>query len=124
MPKNHNIQAQHIVVDTTATLGSRLELVDVTADKEYVDGRATGKIINYAYDVMLPERGGKHLVVKIQPPLRAVKELGEIPLGIPVEFDDLRLSVYTINGNSGVSAKASGIRIVNDTANKGSERKG
>lgn len=124
MPKNHNIQAQHIVVDTTATLGSRLELVEVTADKEYIDGRPSGKIINYAYDVMLPERGGKHLVVKIQPPLRAVKDVGEIPLGIPVEFMDLRLNVYSINGNTGVSAKASGLRIIDSNAVKGSERKG
>lgn len=124
MAKNHNIQAQHIVVDTAATLGSRLELVEVSADKEYLDGRPTGKVTNYAYDVMLPERGGKHLVVKIQPPLRAVKAVGEIPLGIPVEFMDLRLNVYSINGNSGVSAKASGIRIIDETAVKAPDRKG
>ena len=124
MPKDHNTQPRHIIVDNAATLGTRLELTEVTADKEYVEGKPTGKIINYAYDVMLPERGGKHLVVKIQPPLRAVKEIGEIPQGIPVEFIDLRLNVYAINGNSGVSAKASGIRIVDANAAKGPVQKG
>lgn len=124
MPKDHNIQPRHIIVDNTATLGTRLDLVEVTSEKEYVDGRPTGKIVNYCYDVMLPKRGGKHLVVKIQPPLRAVKEVGEIPQGIPVEFTDLRLSVYAINGNSGVSAKASGIRILDANAAKGPVQKG
>lgn len=124
MAKDHNIQPRHIVVNNDATLGSHLELVEVIPEKEYVDGRPTGKIINYSYDVMLPERGGKHLVVKIQPPLRGVKEIGEIPQGLPVEFMDLKLNVYAINGNSGVSAKASGIRVVDANVTKGPERKG
>ena len=92
-----------------ASLGSRKLLVDITPAYEYKDGRRSDTITGYRYIVALPEHGLEKLGVKIEG-----RQLLEKPEGFAeVEFSGLEVFAYEAQGRTQISAKATGISLVN-----------
>ena len=92
-----------------ASLGAKKLLVDITPAYEYKDGRRMDTITGYRYVVALPEHSLEKLGVKIEG-----KQLLEKPEGfVEVEFSGLEVFAYESQGKTQISAKATGISLVN-----------
>lgn len=103
-----------LVIDAQKTLGDNLMLVDVLPSYAYdSNGQKTSNICAYKYVVCVPKLSLDKISIKIDGDLLIEKPDGNsFPV---VEFDDLTLSLYwSKNGSYQVSAKASGIRLVNE----------
>lgn len=97
---------QDIIIDTR-TLGSTLLLVDVLPAYEYKDNKRTENIIGYKYAVAMPEHGLDKISVKIEG-----KKLMEAPDSyVEVQFKDLELFMYMMNGKAEIGARAKGIAL-------------
>lgn len=117
--KELTLGMRDIVTDIPATCGRKMILCAIDEEREFVDGKPTGKIANNVYDVVLPEKAYKHLLVKIPGSARLTLNEND-PHDVFVEFQGLTITPYAFNGRTGLSAKASGIRVVNlDTEMKG-----
>lgn len=91
-----------------ASLGGRKLLVDILPAYEYKDGRRTDTVTGYRYMVALPDHQLEKIGVKIEG-----KQLLEKPEGYAeVEFTGLELTVYEAQGHAQVSARASGVSLV------------
>ena len=87
-----------------ASLGSKKLLVDILPAYAYADGRRTDTVTGYRYVVALPEKLG----VKIEG-----KQLLEKPDGFAeVEFSGLELMIYEAQGHAQISAKATGVSLI------------
>lgn len=92
------------------SIGKKTFLVDVKPRFEYSNGKRTDKISGYGYTVVLPEKQFEKLTVKID---------GDKKMDAPadgytdVTFENLELSIYWSQGQYAVSAKATGIHVVN-----------
>lgn len=92
-----------------ASLGAKKLLVDIVPTYEYKDGHRTGTVTGYRYIVALPDLSLEKLGVKIEG-----KQLMEKPDGYAeVEFSGLEVSAYESQGKTQISAKATGISLVN-----------
>ena len=92
-----------------ASLGAKKLLVDITPAYEYKDGRRMDTITGYRYVVALPEHSLEKLGVKIEG-----KQLLGKPEGFAeVEFSGLEVFAYESQGRTQISAKATGISLVN-----------
>ena len=91
-----------------ASLGQML-LVDITPCREFVDGKPTDKVTGYRYFVTLPAKNYKRLGVKIDG-----EQIMEMPNTVQeVEFTGLDISAYVSGKFIQLSAKATGIALVN-----------
>lgn len=92
-----------------ASLGAKKLLVDIIEAREYKDGRRTDTVTGYRYVVALPEHALEKIGVKIDG-----KQLMDKPDGFAeVEFSGLEVMAYESQGKTQVSAKATGISLVN-----------
>ncbi len=92
-----------------ASLGAKKLLVDIVPTYEYKDGHRTETVTGYRYIVALPDLSLEKLGVKIDG-----KQLMEKPDGYAeVEFSGLEVSAYESQGKTQISAKATGISLVN-----------
>ena len=90
------------------SLGEKLLLVDVVPYFEYRDNRRTDNVLGYRYTIALPDKEFDKISVKIEG-----KQLLEKPEGYAeVTFTGLELSIYMMNGQPQVGAKATGISLV------------
>ena len=98
-----------LVVDNES-LG-KMYLCDILPYSEYKNGKKLDGIYGYKYIVALPKRGFEKLNVKIPG-----DKLMETPKNgfFEVKFENLIASIYTINGKSDVTAKATNIFAVTD----------
>ena len=91
-----------------ASLGAKKLLVEIVPSYEYKDGRRTDTVTGYRYVVALPEHQLEKIGVKIEG-----KQLLEKPDGFAeVEFTGLELMIYEAQGHAQVSAKATGVSLV------------
>lgn len=94
-----------------ASLGQKL-LVDIAPRREFVDDKPTDKVTGYKYIVALPAKGYKRLGVRIDG-----KQIMEMPESVTeVEFTGLDISAYVKGKYIQLSAKATGIALVNKRA--------
>ncbi len=94
------------------SLGEQKLLVDVIPAYEYNNGVKTDKIGSHRYVVALPAHGLRKLSVKIDG-----DKLMEKPEGfVEVNFSGLEVKAYESNGKANLSAKATGISLVNKKA--------
>ena len=101
------LNIRNLKIDPTS-LGEKMLLVDITPAYEYKDGRRLDTVTGYRYIVALPEHGLEKLGVKIDG-----KQLLEKPDGFAeVEFDGLEVFAYEAQGKTQVSARATGITLV------------
>jgi hypothetical protein len=92
-----------------ASLGEKKLLVDVIPAYEYKDGVKTDKIGGYRYVVALPAHSLEKLNVKIDG-----EQLMEKPEGfVEVTFTGLEVTAYESQGKTNITAKATGISLVN-----------
>ena len=92
-----------------ASLGAKMLLVDIAPAYAYKEGRRLDTVTGYRYIVALPEHGLEKLGVKIEG-----RQLLEKPEGFAeVEFSGLEVFVYESQGKAQVSARATGISLVN-----------
>lgn len=102
------LNIRYLKIDPTS-LGTKKLLVDITPAYEYKDGRRMETITGYRYVVALPEHSLEKLGVKIEG-----KQLLEKPEGFAeVEFSGLEVFAYESQGRTQISAKATGISLVN-----------
>ncbi|MCD8145859.1 MAG: hypothetical protein LUD84_01040 [Clostridiales bacterium] len=97
-------------VDTPATVGSSMLLVEVRPRFEYQNGQRTETITGYNYVVALPSRSFKTISVRIEG--RQLMDEPEEGSYMNVEFSDLELFIYWAQGQYSVGARATGIHPV------------
>lgn len=95
-------------LDTT-TLGKIKLLVNVIPIHEYREKQRTDTILGYRYMVALPQLAYEKLGVWIDGP----QLLDKPETAVEVEFSGLELSAYEAQGRAMISAKATGIALVN-----------
>ena len=101
------LNIRNLKIDPTS-LGEKMLLVDITPAYEYKDGRRLDTVTGYRYIVALPEHGLEKLGVKIDG-----KQLLDKPDGfVEVEFDGLEVFAYEAQGKTQISARATGIILV------------
>lgn len=101
------LNIRNLRIDPTS-LGEKMLLVDITPAYEYKDGRRLDTVTGYRYIVALPEHGLEKLGVKIDG-----KQLLEKPDGFAkVEFSGLEVFAYETQGKTQISARATGITLV------------
>mgnify|MGYP003295816340 CR=1 FL=1 len=101
------LNIRNLKIDPTS-LGEKMLLVDITPAYEYKDGRRLDTVTGYRYIVALPEHGLEKLGVKIDG-----KQLLDKPDGFAeVEFDGLEVFAYEAQGKTQISARATGITLV------------
>ena len=101
------LNIRDLKIDPTS-LGEKMLLVDITPAYEYKDGRRLDTVTGYRYIVALPEHGLEKLGVKIDG-----KQLLEKPDGFAeVEFTGLEVFAYEAQGKTQISARATGIALV------------
>lgn len=101
------LNIRNLKIDPTS-LGEKMLLVDITPAYEYKDGRRLDTVTGYRYIVALPEHGLEKLGVKIDG-----KQLLEKPEGFAeVEFTGLEVFAYEAQGKTQISARATGISLV------------
>lgn len=92
-----------------ACLGQKKLLVDIVPVYEYKDSKRTDTVVAYRYIVALPELRLEKLGVKIEG-----RQIMEKPDGFAeVEFDGLEVSAYESQGRTQITAKATGVSLVN-----------
>lgn len=111
--KELTLGMRDLVTDIPATCGHKMILCGIDEEREFVEGKPTSKVANNVYDVALPERSYKHLLVKIPGPARLTLNENNTQ-DVYVEFSGLSITPYAFNGRTGLSAKATGIRIVSE----------
>lgn len=109
--KELTLGMRDLVTDIPATCGRKMILCAIDEEREFIDGKPTGKVANNVYDVVLPEKAYKHLLVKIPGPARLTLNEND-PDDVLVEFTGLTITPYAFNGRTGLSAKATGIRVI------------
>ena len=101
------LNIRNLKIDPTS-LGEKMMLVDITPAYEYKDGRRLDTVTGYRYIVALPEHSLEKLGVKIDG-----KQLVEKPDGFAeVEFTGLEVFAYEAQGKTQISARATGITLV------------
>lgn len=100
-------------------LGGRMIATDVHPAFEYKDGERTEKAIGIKVTVAMEKNGYDTLTVTVSNPvdtLSAVLEAADGP--VYVTFDGFAARIYTTRSDGnvkvGVSAKATGVRVVTD----------
>ena len=97
-----------------ACLGQKKLLVDVVPVHEYRDNKRTDTVVAYRYIVALPELRLEKIGVKIDG-----RQLMDKPENFAeVECDGLEVSAYESQGHTQITAKATGVSLVNQGGKK------
>ena len=93
-----------------ASIGKTKLLVDVVPVHEYREKQRTDNILGYRYIVALPQLAFEKIGIRIDGP-----QLLEKPdEAVEVEFSGLELTAYESQGHTMISAKATGVTLVNN----------
>lgn len=101
---------------TNFTKGGRAIVTEVAPAYDYKDGQRLDKVVGLKVTVVLPANHYDTLTVKVTDPvdrLSAVVDKGD---PVYVDFKGFTARVYTMNGRTGISAKADSVQIVDDNA--------
>lgn len=93
-----------------ASLGKTKLLVDVVPVYAYKDKMRTDNILGYRYVVALPQLAYEKLGVRID----GDQLMDKPETAAEVEFSDLELTAYESQGHTMISAKATGVTLVNN----------
>lgn len=112
-----SIQASAIKVDTK-TLGPNGEkddfiLTDIRPDYAYVNNER-GEQIGYKYTILLINNDYEKINVKIP----GKQLLSEADINQAVVLEGVELSLYVMNGQLGLTCKATGIRLADEAGGK------
>ena len=100
-----NIRDLHI---DPASLGAKKLLVDIVPVYEYKNNQRTDSVVAFRYIVALPELRLEKIGVRIDG-----KQLMDKPDGFAeVEFSGLEVSAYEAQGHTQITAKATGVMLV------------
>lgn len=94
------------------SLGTKKVLTGVAPINAYTNNKRTDEVVGYRYTVALPKHSFEKLGVKIEG-----KQLMEAPAEgyAEVDFENLEVGLYELNGKIQVSARATGIAPVRKT---------
>ncbi len=107
------INSKNLKIDT-ACFGEGLILTGITPWYEYIDGKKQNKLKGYKYEIAIPVLGFEKLAVKIRG--NQLIEIGdEFPV---VEFEELEVVPYVIEGQLRLAASAKTIKRVNEAQAK------
>lgn len=93
-----------------ASIGKVKLLVDVVPVHEYRDKQRTDNILGHRYVVALPALAFEKLGVRID----GDQLMDKPETAVEVEFSGLELSAYEAQGHTMISAKATGVTLVNN----------
>lgn len=102
------MKLSQVKIDVQKTLGKKYWLTEIYPVNVYVDNKRTNEIGGYRYTVVLPERGLEKIAVKIE----GKKRMDTPQNYVEVEFDELELYIYWLNGQPQVGARAQDIHPV------------
>jgi len=99
-----------LIIDAKGSLGAKYWLTEISPTYQYNDNKRTDTIIGYRYTVCLPEKGLEKIAVKID----GKQQLEQSTNGyVEVNFQNLEVSIYWLNQQPQIAAKASGISLAN-----------
>lgn len=95
------------------SLGDKFILADIVPTFEYKDGERTKNIDGYRYFVVLPKLKMEKLGVKVphKTPIFDI-EKEEVPIGTELNFENLEVGSFFMNGAINISAKADNVSVV------------
>lgn len=99
----------------SVTNGGRMILTGVRQAYEYINGQRGDKVVGLKVDVVLEKNNYDNLTVTVSDPvdrLSTVMEQSDGP--VYVDFEGFTARIYVMDGRAGVSAKATGVRVVTD----------
>lgn len=106
------MKVSDLIIDPKS-IGSQALLVDVVPVYQYdKNNNRTDTISGYKYVVVLPDIKFEKLGVKIG----GSQKLEQPDDYMPVIFQNLKLSIYTMNGQLQVAARADGIALAKEKA--------
>lgn len=105
------IKITDLIVDAK-TLGRKLLLVDVAPAYVYLNGVKTDEVAGHKYTVVCPERNFEKQTIKIEGAKRCESPNG----GVECTFDGLELFVYWTPAGYQLGARATDIRLKNQSA--------
>lgn len=97
------------------TKGGPVILTDFRPAYNYKDGKKLDELVGRKAVVVLPGNNYDTLTVTVADPvdfLSPILAKASADKPVYVDFDDFQAHIYVMNGNAGVSAKASAIRVV------------
>lgn len=94
-------------------IGKQFMLVEAPqAYTKFVDGKNTGEIQGYKYNIVLPDFLFEKIEVKVEQDEPSIsQEVVEKEKSIAVRLEDLEAFVYSFNNRVGVSFRAKSIKI-------------
>ena len=100
-------------IDAKGSLGSKYWLTEIVPVYQYSDNRRTDVVTAYRYVVCLPERGWEKIAVKID----GKQQLEQPENGYAeVHFQNLEMSIYFMNQQVQIAARASSVSLANQKA--------
>lgn len=105
------IQIRDLIIDTEKTIGESLLSTGIFPTFKYVDGLKTEDVIGYTYVVLLASRNFQQLRIKIPGACQIEQRILQ-DHSPRVHVEGLQLIPYTMNGRSGVAAKAEAIEVI------------
>lgn len=104
------MDVSHLAIDSYASVGKTLILVNVTPSYAYENGTRTDKLEGYRYEIVLPEKAYEKLSVRIPGEQRIEVSEGDTPF---VSLDGLSLKLFWTPQGHKVSATADNIKLIN-----------
>ena len=99
-----------LVFDVEKTMGNVLRLVGIRDKYKYADGVRTTEVVGTYIDIVLENR--RFIRASVAVPSSGVNLTDEdVTKGSPVVFDNLKINLYNIKGETRVSIKADVVRV-------------
>lgn len=90
----------------------RAIVTDVKTAYEYKDGQRTDKVVGLKVTVVFPSMRYNDLTVTVADPVDRLSTLLDKGDPLYVEFTGFKARIYTMNGRTGISAKAESVYVV------------
>ena len=106
------IKSKDIILDVAKMTNNEFLLAEIVPNFPYVDGKKSDMQQGFKYVVVLPKLRLEKMSVVVNNNIPLVNLDKDIPTGAKVGFENLEMSLYLMNGNIGISAKADKIFFI------------
>ena len=92
-----------------SSLGNNLMLTDVNPVYKYENHARTDEVIGYRYTVACPKLDLEKVGIKVEGAQKVDKPASGFPI---VDFVDMEIKLYVINGDAQISATAKDVKVI------------
>lgn len=100
------IKPKDIILDVQVMTNNEFLLAEIVPNFPYLDGKKSDIQQGFKYIVVLPKLRLEKISVVVNSNIPLINTDKDIPTGAKVGFENLEMSLYLMNGNIGISAKA------------------